>query len=157
MFSVSIVCYNKIQNIGCGYGLVALALAGGFSFLQGHKMWFFWIRHFAIKFVFEIIKDHQLLQVVKKSLDWRNGYWMVLSRIKTRSFLDVYHLICFTQRSIRLCLICVTLIYYLYGSTGGLCVRTVLMFIVQMEDCGLGIAWKIWHCIDAVKHIESHI
>ncbi|KAL0678233.1 hypothetical protein Bca4012_006214 [Brassica carinata] len=34
---------------------------------------------------------------------------------------------------------------------------TACWFIVQMEDCGLGIAWKIWHCIDAVKHIESHI
>ncbi|KAH0872608.1 hypothetical protein HID58_069970 [Brassica napus] len=45
-------------------------------------MFLFWTRHFAITIFIEIIKEHQLLQIVMKHLNWRNGYWLVLSCIK---------------------------------------------------------------------------
>ncbi|CAN6927819.1 unnamed protein product, partial [Brassica oleracea] len=45
-------------------------------------MFLFWTRPFAITIFIEIIKEHQLLQIVMKHLNWRNGYWLVLSCIK---------------------------------------------------------------------------
>ena len=55
------------------------------------------------------------------------------------------------------CLICVTVSFYLYGSIGGLLLRTVLVLTLHMEVGTLGSVWKIWHCIASVKHIRIHI
>ncbi|KAG5375785.1 hypothetical protein IGI04_040381, partial [Brassica rapa subsp. trilocularis] len=58
--------------------------------LQCNRMFLFWTRHFAITMFIEIIKEHHLLQIVMKHLNWRNGYWLVLSCIKSRFSLVEY-------------------------------------------------------------------
>ncbi|CAN7014508.1 unnamed protein product, partial [Brassica rapa subsp. trilocularis] len=55
-----------------------------------NRMFLFWTRHFAITMFIEIIKEHHLLQIVMKHLNWRNGYWLVLSCIKSRFSLVEY-------------------------------------------------------------------
>lgn len=64
-------------------------------FLQCNGMFLFWTRHFAITIFIEIIKEHQLLQIVMKHLNWRNGYWLVLSCIKNMLSPVEYQVVCF--------------------------------------------------------------
>ncbi|CAG7861484.1 unnamed protein product, partial [Brassica rapa] len=58
-------------------------------------MFLFWTRHFAITMFIDIIKEHQLLQLVMKHLNWCNGYWLVLSCIKNRFSPVEYQVVCF--------------------------------------------------------------
>ncbi|KAG5384573.1 hypothetical protein IGI04_036043 [Brassica rapa subsp. trilocularis] len=63
--------------------------------LQCNGMFLFWTRHFAITMFIDIIKEHQLLQLVMKHLNLCNGYWLVLSCIKNRFFPVEYQVVCF--------------------------------------------------------------